>query len=202
MEQAKSGPGSARRLAVPLVLFILTLGTTLWVGGTMWNAGNLSDRLVTIRVLHALGCNVLVFDYRGYGRSEGEPDEEGTYRDGEAAWRYLVGTRGVSPERLILCGRSLGSAVAIELAARHEPAALVVESSFTGLADVARVHYRLLPVGLLCRFKYDSAAKVPSISCPKLFFHGLDIHGVYKPVVTEHTFGFEKQEASRGTAAH
>ena len=146
-------------------------GTVLFCHG---NAGNLSDRLVTIRILHSLGCNVLIFDYRGYGRSAGKPDEQGTYRDAEAAWEYLVNKRGVSPRRLILCGRSLGGAVAVQLATQHPPAALVVESSFTSLVDVARVHYRWLPARLLCRFHYDSAARVATISCPKLFLHATD----------------------------
>lgn len=146
-------------------------GTVLFCHG---NAGNLSDRLVTILVLHSLGCNVLILDYRGYGRSDGKPDEEGTYRDAEAAWEYLVKTRGVSPQRLILCGRSLGGAVAVQLATHHPPAALVVESSFTSLVDVARIHYWWLPARLLCRFHYDSAAKVATIPCPKLFLHATD----------------------------
>ncbi|HUU83768.1 MAG TPA: alpha/beta hydrolase [Phycisphaerae bacterium] len=138
------------------------------------NAGNMSDRMVTIQTLHALGYNVLMFDYRGYGRSEGSPDEAGTYVDAEAAWRYLTQTRGESPRRVVLMGRSLGGAVAIELASRHEAAALVVESTFTRLADVGRVHYRWVPVGVLTRYRYDSAARVATISCPKLFLHGRD----------------------------
>ncbi|MHC4065545.1 MAG: alpha/beta hydrolase [Planctomycetota bacterium] len=146
-------------------------GTILFCHG---NAGNNSDRLVTIRILRSLGYDVLIFDYRGYGRSEGRPDEQGTYRDAQAAWNYLVETRGVPPKRVILLGRSLGGAVAVELAKRQEPAALVVEASFTSLADVARMHYPVLPVRLLCRFSYDSVEKVPSIACPKLFLHATE----------------------------
>jgi fermentation-respiration switch protein FrsA (DUF1100 family) len=138
------------------------------------NAGNMGDRMLTIQTLHALGCDVLIFDYRGYGRSEGSPDEEGTYLDAEAAWRYLTETRGLSPQHLVYLGRSLGGAVSVELATRHEPAALVVESTFTRFVDVAAVHYPLVPVQILSRYEYDSAARVAVLSCPKLFLHGTD----------------------------
>jgi fermentation-respiration switch protein FrsA (DUF1100 family) len=138
------------------------------------NAGNIADRLYSVKLLNALGCDVLIFDYRGYGRSEGSPTEAGTYADADTAWRYLVESKGKLPERIIIFGRSLGGAVAIELARRHPPAALVVESTFTCMADVGRVHYPLLPVGLLLRHRYDSVSKVPKIDCPKLFLHGTD----------------------------
>jgi len=136
------------------------------------NAGNISHRIHTIDTLHNLGLNVLIFDYRGYGRSEGKPSEKGTYEDAETAWRYLVETRGESPNRVIVVGRSLGGGVAIELARRHEPGALVVESTFTNLVDAAREHFSFLPVRLLLIHRYDSIAKVPHIKCPKLFLHG------------------------------
>jgi fermentation-respiration switch protein FrsA (DUF1100 family) len=136
------------------------------------NAGNISHRVHEIDILHSVGLNVLVFDYRGFGRSEGKPSEKGTYRDAEAAWRYLVETRGESPERIVVIGRSLGGGVAIELAKRHEPAALVVESTFTSLPDVARENFWFLPVRSLMIYRYDSIAKVPHIKCPKLFLHG------------------------------
>ncbi len=138
------------------------------------NAGNISNRLHTIQVLHNLGMSVLIFDYRGYGLSKGSPSESGTYADAEAAWAYLTGERAVPPKRIILMGRSLGGAVAIELASRHTPGALVVESTFTRLADVAGVHYPLLPSSLLTVHRYDSIDKVPTIDCPKLFLHGRD----------------------------
>lgn len=152
------------------------------------NAGNMADRLHSLKLLHDMGLSVLIFDYRGFGRSEGRPSEEGTYQDAEAAWRYLIETRGEKPGRVVLFGRSLGGAVAIELARRHAengrragqplqeggPAALVVESTFTNLVDIGRLHYRFLPVRLLLSYRYASIEKVSEINCPKLFFHGRD----------------------------
>ena len=136
------------------------------------NAGNIADRLGTIKLLHLEGLEVFAFDYRGYGKSDGSPSEHGTYADAEAAWRYLTRDRGIPPERIVLFGRSLGGAVAIELATRHAPGALVVESTFTSLHDIGRLHYPLLPVKWLLSYRYDSIAKVGALTCPKLFVHG------------------------------
>lgn len=136
------------------------------------NAGNLSDRLVHLAELHELGFNVLAFDYRGFGNSEGRPTERGTYLDATAAWRYLVDERACAPSSIVIYGRSLGGAVAIELASRHEPAALIVDATFTSLADVAAHHFTLLPVRVLLRHHYDSISRIGDIPCPKLFLHG------------------------------
>lgn len=143
-------------------------GTVIYCHG---NAGNIADRLTGIRLLAGMGVNVLAFDYRGYGRSEGSPDEQGTYRDADAAWRYVVEARGEAAERVILFGESLGGAVAIELASRRPVGALIVEATFTSLVDVAQRHYPLLPVGLLLRHRYDSIERIGLVPCPKLFIH-------------------------------
>jgi len=135
------------------------------------NAGNISGRLESIEGFHAMGLSIFIIDYRGYGRSDGEPGEEGTYADAEAAWRHLVEKEGVPAEGLIIFGRSLGSGVAVELASRHTPRALIVHSGFTGLADVGQHAYRWLPVKLLSRIRYDSASRISRITCPKLFIH-------------------------------
>jgi len=136
------------------------------------NAGNIADRLTTMKLFHLQGLAVFAFDYRGYGRSDGTPSEQGTYADTEAAWRYLTRDRGLPPKRIVLFGRSLGGAVAIELATRRTPGALVVESTFTSLGDIGRLHYPFLPVGWLLSYRYDSIRKIGSITCPKLFAHG------------------------------
>lgn len=138
------------------------------------NAGNISHRLVTIQTLHVLGFNVLVFDYRGYGRSQGKPDEKGLYLDAQAAWNHLTQSRGLPPERIVLSGESLGGAVAIDLATHVKPLALVVESTFTSLADVGSMHYPLLPVRWVIGDEYRSLDKIGLVKCPLLILHGSD----------------------------
>jgi len=135
------------------------------------NAGNLGHRLATVRFLHRFRLSALLFDYQGFGRSEGTPNEANTYQDAEAAWRHLTTTVGIPADRVLVWGRSLGAAVAVELASHHAPAGLVLESAFSSLADVAGRHFFWLPARWLCRNAYDSASKVPGLTCPKLFFH-------------------------------
>lgn len=134
------------------------------------NGGNMSHRLDKAHLLHALGWSVLLFDYRGYGASAGEPSEEGTYADMAAAVDHVLSARGVARERLVLYGESLGGAVAVEAASRGTVGALVVDSSFTSLRAMARHHYPWLPTALL-RFRYDSLARMPSARCPVLVMH-------------------------------
>jgi pimeloyl-ACP methyl ester carboxylesterase len=135
------------------------------------NAGNISHRLESIRIFHELGLSVLAVDYRGYGQSSGNMSEQGSYVDARAAFRYLRDARGFDPQRIILFGRSLGSAIAIELATHVRPGALIAESCYTSIPDVGARHYRLLPVRLLARIRYDSLSRVPQIYCRKLFIH-------------------------------
>ncbi len=114
---------------------------------------------------------VLIFDYRGYGKSQGSPDENGTYRDAEAAWDYLVNSRHIKPEKIVLFGRSLGSAVAAELALRRQAGALIMESGFTSVPDLGETFFPHLPVRLISRYQYASVSKVDKIKIPKLFIH-------------------------------
>ena len=143
-------------------------GTLLFFHG---NAGNISHRLDSIRIFHRLGLDVLIIDYRGYGRSEGKPDEQGTYRDADAAWRYLVGTRGVEPARIVVFGRSLGAAIAAWLAAHERPGGLILESPFASVESMGRGLYPFLPVRWLNRFGYETAEYVRRIGCPLLVIH-------------------------------
>jgi hypothetical protein len=138
------------------------------------NAGNIGHRLDTLRILNRLGLSVLMVDYRGYGRSEGQPSEAGTYRDAEAAWHFLVDQRGVPPGRIVLFGRSLGAAVAAHLATRHRPGALILESAFTSIPDLAARIYPFLPVRWISRFRYDTRAYAGRVSCPTLVIHSRD----------------------------
>jgi fermentation-respiration switch protein FrsA (DUF1100 family) len=138
------------------------------------NAGNVSGRLDRAGLFQRrLGLDVFLFDYRGYGKSEGRPTEKGTYQDAVAAHRYLLEERAVERERLFLFGESLGAAVAIELALREKAAALVLEAPFTSIADMARVAYPFLgPFTSLVRTRYDNLRKIPDVALPLLLFHG------------------------------
>jgi len=135
------------------------------------NAGNISHRLDSIRIFHDLGLSVLIFDYRGYGRSEGSPTEDGTYFDAESAWEYLVNVKGARPEMIILFGRSLGSAVAAELALRRKAAGIIIESGFKSIPALGAKFFPYLPIRLISRFQYSTADKVSRINMPKLFIH-------------------------------
>lgn len=135
------------------------------------NGGNISHRLESIKVFHDLGLSVLIFDYRGYGESEGRPTEAGTYRDAEAAWDYLVKTRNVSPGQIIVFGRSLGGAVAAHLARDNKPRALILESTFTSAGDIGAHYFPYFPVRLLSRFDYSAVEYVVEVSCPILVVH-------------------------------
>jgi len=138
------------------------------------NAGNISHRLDSIQIFHQLGLDVFIFDYRGYGQSEGKPTEQGTYKDSEAAWRYLIEERQVKPNEVIIFGRSLGGAVASWLAQSHTPGGLILESTFTSLTDIAAGLYPYLPVRLLLRFEYNTAEYVGRVDCPVLIVHSRD----------------------------
>lgn len=135
------------------------------------NAGNISGRLETIRIVHELRMDLLIFDYRGFGQSTGAPSEEGTYLDAMAMWRHLTEERGIAPERIVVFGRSLGGAVAAWLAERAAPAGLVMESAFTSIPEMGAELYPFFPVRLASRFHYDSLARMPRIQCPVLVVH-------------------------------
>jgi fermentation-respiration switch protein FrsA (DUF1100 family) len=134
------------------------------------NAGNVSHRLENTYLLLRAGFQVLLFDYRGYGHSSGKPSELGLYRDAEAAWLHLVGRRDTVGMPRLIFGRSLGGAVAVELATRVEADGLAVESTFTSIHTLARLVFPVplpqLPV------KYDSLSKIGELDMPLLAIHG------------------------------
>lgn len=138
------------------------------------NGGNIPDCLGTIRILHELDLHLLIFDYRGYGDSSGRPSEGGTYRDVQAVWRYLVEELGFAPGEIILFGRSLGAAVAAHLARDVRPGALILESPFTSLPEIAARHYWYLPVRWLVRYRYSTVDSVESVESPTLVIHSAD----------------------------
>ena len=136
------------------------------------NAANIANRADIYRFLRNLPANVLAVEYRGYGRSEGTPSEPGLYRDAEAAYDYLVGQRGITPNRIIAFGGSLGTAVAVDLAARHQVGGVVLEAPFASGKAVARHVYPFLPgLGSVVRSEFDTAGKLARIHVPILVVH-------------------------------
>ncbi len=137
------------------------------------NAGNLSHRAEMMEELRRrLRVSVFIFDYRGYGKSSGSPTEQGILQDAQAARRWLAQRTGVGEDQLVLMGRSLGGAVVAHLAAQQTPAALILDSTFTCLPDVAAYHYPWLPVRWLMRTRLDAQAQLACYQGPLLQFHG------------------------------
>ncbi len=140
------------------------------------NAGNISHRLETLALLNGLGLSTCIFDYRGYGKSSGRPTERGVYLDARAVWDWLADEQGVAPGRVVVWGRSLGSAVAARLARDLagegvRPAALVLESAFTSVPDMGRTAYPFLPVRLIARMRMRTVDYVRGVNCPVLVAH-------------------------------
>ncbi len=138
------------------------------------NAGNIGDRLGVVEIFHALGLNIFIFDYRGYGRSQGAPDEEGLYLDAQAAYQYLLQNKDVEKKNIIIYGKSLGAGIAVDLASRVEVAALIADSGITSAYEMGRKLFPAVPVGLIITVKLDSLAKIKEISIPKLVIHSIN----------------------------
>jgi fermentation-respiration switch protein FrsA (DUF1100 family) len=143
-------------------------GTLLFFHG---NAGNISHRLDSIKIFHELGLDVLIIDYRGYGQSTGKTSEQGTYLDAQAAWDYLVNIREVPAQSIIVFGRSLGGAIGAWLGAHNDPAAVIIESSFSSGLDMARRIYPFMPTRLITRLQYPVADYAARLNCPVLVIH-------------------------------
>jgi fermentation-respiration switch protein FrsA (DUF1100 family) len=146
-------------------------GVVLFLHG---NAGNISHRLDSIAIFRDLGLDTLIIDYRGYGRSEGKPGEQGTYLDAQAAWDYLITDRGVEPAKIVIFGRSLGGAVAANLAGKQNPAAVIIESCFSSAQDMARRLYPFMPVRLITRLRFPVRDLITQLSSPLLVVHSRD----------------------------
>ena len=138
------------------------------------NAGNISHRIDYALMFRRLGYSTLLVDYRGYGRSTGKPSEEGTYKDADAAWRWLTQTRGIPQTRIVLFGESLGGGVASWLAAQHEVKALVLASTFTSAVDLGAQVYGFLPVRLISRYRYATLERLSQVRSPVLVIHSPD----------------------------
>ncbi len=137
------------------------------------NAGNISHRFEKVSWFYDLGLNIFIIDYRGYGKSEGVPSEQGVYKDAQAAFDYLLMRNDVHPRKIIGYGASLGGAVAVDLATKCELAALIIDSSFSSMQDMVKTIYPFLP-GFLLESKMDSFSKVKTLKIPKLFIHSAE----------------------------
>jgi len=145
---------------------------------TFWifcgNSGNKSYMLDSARLIHSLGHAVFIYDYRGFGPSTGQLSEQAMYEDTELVWHYLTQTRGILADRIVLHGRSLGTAMASWIATKTSPAALIMESGFTSMNAMAKDYYSWLPIDLLLQWNYDNLTRMSSISIPILFIHSPD----------------------------
>jgi len=139
------------------------------------SAGNIGDRIETVQALHRLGLNIFLFDYRGYGRSRGIPSEAGTYRDARAAYEVIRARYAdVEEPPVLLYGRSLGAAIAIQLAGERHALGLITEAAFTSIPDLGSELFPVLPVRSLGRIKYDSLSRISDLSVPSLIAHSMD----------------------------
>ena len=134
------------------------------------NGGNLTSRPGYYRAILETGVSLLTFDYRGYGRSDGQPSEAGTYTDAATAYQWLR-TRGFAPEHILVWGESLGGGIASQLAATERVGGLVLQSTFTSIPDIGAELFPWLPVKLISRIKYDTLSRLPDIPCPVVVMH-------------------------------
>lgn len=148
-----------------------SLGVILYCHG---NAGNITHRLESLRMFYQMQLQCFIFDYRGYGKSEGSPQEHGTYQDVEAAWKYLVEEKKISPEKIFVFGRSMGGPIAAYIASQKKPGALILESTFTSVPELASELYPLMPIKFLARIRYPTKSYLERTLCPVLVFHSKD----------------------------
>ncbi|MBN1796405.1 MAG: alpha/beta hydrolase [Sedimentisphaerales bacterium] len=138
------------------------------------NGGNIMHRLDTIFIFNNLGLNCFIFDYRGYGLSNGKTTEQGTYLDVMAAYNWLINEKGADPNRIIIFGRSLGGSVAAQLATKKPVASLVLESCFTSYVDMGKKFYWYMPVKWFARYKYRTIDYVKGVNIPVMVIHSPD----------------------------
>jgi len=136
------------------------------------NAGNISHRLDLVQSFLRKRFSVFLFDYRGFGKSSGRPSETGLYRDGIAAWAYLVEKEKIAPERLVLHGHSIGAAVAIEVALQKKVRGLVIESAFTSTKDMAKTLALFALISPVVPAHYNNLEKIRRVPFPMLIIHG------------------------------
>jgi uncharacterized protein len=135
------------------------------------NGGNLMYYLKVVSFLNGLNLSCLLFDYRGYGSSEGKPTEEGTYLDAEAACKWLVSEKKISPDKIIIFGWSLGASVASHLATKIDCASLVLDGAFTAYADITRKHFPFMPASLFAKYNYRTIDYLKNVRRPVMITH-------------------------------
>tara|TARA_B100001250_G_scaffold179216_1_gene154076 strand:- start:1511 stop:2323 length:813 start_codon:yes stop_codon:yes gene_type:complete len=135
------------------------------------NAGKLDNRIYKLNEFAELNLNYLIFAYRGFSGNKGNPSENGLYKDAESANIWL-NSKGISDNKIIIYGESLGTAVAIELSQNKKFAGIILESPFTSMVDLGKKYYPIFPVQLLLKDKYESKKKINNISSPILIIHG------------------------------
>ncbi|MFC1593230.1 alpha/beta hydrolase [Candidatus Omnitrophota bacterium] len=143
-------------------------GTLLFCHG---NAGNIGHRVEIIELFRKLNLNVFIFDYRGYGKSQGAPSEQGLYKDAFAAYKYLLSRNGIDRRSIVIYGKSIGANVAADLAAKVNAAAFISDSGFTSAYEMGRKLFPCLPVKWIITVQYDALSKMDAISMPKLIIH-------------------------------
>ncbi|MGD0784563.1 MAG: alpha/beta hydrolase [Sedimentisphaerales bacterium] len=135
------------------------------------NGGNISYALDTVNIINELGFNCFIFDYRGYGNSHGSPTEEGTYLDAQAAYDWLTKEKKISPQNIIILGKSLGGSIAAHLASNVEAKGLIVESGFTSYGDIGQKFYPYLMVRPFARYNFNTFEYLKKVDCPVLIIH-------------------------------
>ncbi|MDD5011750.1 MAG: alpha/beta hydrolase, partial [Phycisphaerae bacterium] len=135
------------------------------------NGGSMMHRLDTLNIFYEIGVNCLIFDYRGYGNSQGKPSEQGVYTDARTAYDWLINEKKISPENIILFGRSIGGSVAANLANNVKVKGVILESCFTSYADIGRKFYPYMPVKLLAKYRFNTFEYVKKLKCPILVIH-------------------------------
>ncbi len=138
------------------------------------NAGNISHRGDSLKLFHSLGLNVFIIDYRGYGKSEGVMSEMGSYRDAMAAWDHLVKQRGFKPGNIVIFGRSLGGAIATQLATKVNAQVLIVESTFSSVKDMADIMMPIISKLIYLRYQFNTEKIISQVNSPVLLMHSQD----------------------------
>lgn len=138
------------------------------------NGGNISHRGDSLYIFHKLKFNILIIDYPGYGDSTGEPSEDGLYQSANAAWQYLLTDKNTKAEKIIIFGRSLGGAVAVDLASRVKAGGLILESSFSSVRNIVDIAYTSWSNLIYLRYSFDSLSKIHKVKSPVLLIHSSD----------------------------